>query len=498
MFRFFHVAFLLLRYFFTFYFPLKVTSATKPKLLRNFLEDAGGAFIKFGQLLALRVDILPAEYFLELIDLYDNIKPFSYNLVKQTINYELGSPPDKIFSYFEKEPFASASFGQVHAAKVKNEKVIVKVQRPGIENIIDVDFFIIDILSFIGDLFFKIEALPWRDFAKEFKSWTRKELDYRIEAGNAQLIFDNVSKVHDSLIVIPKTYHYFTAKKVLVQEYIDGIPLSRVLRGLKDKRLTAEKLKKLGVDIKKAPKILVSEMMREYFFDGMYHADPHPGNILLLQNGRIGIIDFGIIGESSPKREAFYQFVKAGGESFYDESSYEKIGYYFLEFASDSLQQIIRSVLPADLDDSYLEQFYHLLANHFAITLKEMQMNIRRNLNTLKIDYTIMLIQGIKYAQRFQIKLPKQMIVFIRALSIIGFLAKQMDYNFNAGNLILEFCKKHPVDSIPPYVAENSYKRMNREEAIDRLNSWLAYLIEIDPKLYHIVNKFISQYNRTK
>lgn len=455
------------------------------------MEDAGGAFIKFGQLLALRVDILPKEYFLELINLYDNVKPFSYPEVEQIINYELGTTPDKIFSYFEKKPFASASFGQVHAAKVKDENVIVKVQRPKIRNIIGVDFFIIDILSFFADLFFKIEVLPWKEFAKEFKTWTLKELDYQIEAENAQKIYDNTAKIHNLNIVIPKTYHRLTTKKVLVQEYIDGIPLSRLLRGLKDDRLTSEQLVNMGINIRKAPITLVTELMREYFFDGFFHADPHPGNILLLEDDKIALIDFGIVGEAAPKRESFMKFVLAGAENKYD-----KVGYHFLEFAGDSLKQIIGSVLPVNIEQSYLDNFYQLLASHFADTAKDIEMTMKKDLEVMKIDYTVMFIQMLKYAARYRIKLPKQMIVFIRALSIIGFLGKELDYKFYLTDIILNFFKKYPISSIPKtYVAESPYKRLNREEALDLLNDWFAYLIEIDPKLYQLVNNYISKYN---
>jgi len=492
MFRFFYIIFLLARYLILVFLPFShIGKLQKPQLLKKFLEDAGGAFIKFGQLLALRVDILPKEYFLELINLYDNVKPFPYPEVEQIINYELGATPDKVFSYFEKKPFASASFGQVHAAKLKDESVIVKVQRPQIRSTIGVDFCIIDILSFFADLFFKIEALPWKEFAREFKMWTLKELDYQIEAENAQKIYDNTAKNKNLNIVIPKTYHRFTTKKVLVQEYIDGIPLSRLLRGLKDGRLTPKQLMNMGINIRKVPVTLVTELMREYFFDGFFHADPHPGNILLLEDDKIALIDFGIVGEAAPKRESFMKFVLAGAESKYD-----KVGYHFLEFAGDSLKQMIGSVLPVNIEQSYLDNFYQLLAGHFADTAKDIEMTMKKDLEVMKIDYTVMFIQMLKYAARYRIKLPKQMIVFIRALSIIGFLGKELDYKFYLTDIILNFCKKYPINSIPrTYVAESLYKRLNREEALDLLNDWFAYLMEIDPKLYQLVNNYISKYN---
>lgn len=459
--------------------------------MRGFFEEAGGAFIKFGQLLALRVDVLPKEYSLEMIDLFDHVPPFSYQEVERVFLYELGVTPDKIFPYFEKEPFASASFGQVHAAKLSdNEKVIVKIQRPDIREKVGVDFFIIDILSFIADLFLKIEALPWREFAKEFKDWTKRELDYQIEAENTQRIYDNVATVPGLDVVIPKTYHRYTTKKILVQEYIDGVPLSRVLKEIKREKLTVEQLRKMGIDIKKAPRIVLTEMMRQYFFDGFFHADPHPGNILLLENGKVGLIDFGIVGEAAPKRQAFMKFIKAGAENKYDQA-----GYYFLEFAGSDLEQIISSVLPATVSQKQVDDFMASLADHFSQYCKKIETQMKKDLEVMKIDYTIMALQMLKFAQRYQIKLPKQMAVFIKALSIISFLAKEIDYKFYLTDIILHFCKKYPVETIPKKeISVSPYKRINREEAIDRFNNWLAYLLEIDQKLYQLVENYMSSY----
>ena len=137
-----------------------------------------------------------------------------------------------------------------------------------------------------------------------------------------------------------------------------------------------------------------------------------------------------------------------------------------------------------------------ILTNHFVEYEKQMEMQIRKDLEVMKIDYTTMILQTLKFVHRYQIKLPKQMVVFIRTLSIMGFLAKEMDYNFNASQTIINFFKKYPENKLPALDSVViPYKRMNREEAIDRLNNWLAYLVEIDPKLYQLVNNYVTQYN---
>lgn len=491
MFRFFYIVFLFSRYLFYYFSPgLSKKSKNKFKNLKKFFEEAGGAFVKFGQILALRVDVLSKEYTLEMIDLFDHVRPFPYEEVEKIFKLDLGTTPQKIFVYFEKEPFASASFGQVHAAKLSSgEKVIVKVQRPGIKDQIYVDFFIIDIFSFLADIFFKIEALPWREFAKEFKNWTLRELDYQIEAENTQKIYDNTSSIPNLNIVIPKTFHRYTTKRILVQEYIDGIPLSRILKEIKGNKLTVKDLKNMGVDIINAPKTLISEMARQYFFDGFFHADPHPGNILLLEGGKIGLIDFGITGEAAPYRYEFAKFVKSGTEQ-----QYKKVGYYFLGFAGEDLKQIINSAFPASLDQKYIDGLLNILASHFDLYAKKIKSKTSEDLKVMKKDYAVMVLESIKFTQRYNIKIPKQMITFIRALSIIGFLAKEIDYEFRLTDVLKNFFQKYDEDTLIKRDTTIPYRRMNREEAIERLNNWLSYLLETDPTLYKQIDKYMSKY----
>ena len=412
---------------------------------------------------------------------------------------ELGVFPEQIFKYFEKEPFASASFAQVHGARLQNgQTVVVKIQRPEVMGKINVDFFLIDFLSVIADLFFKIEALPWREFSKEFRIWTKKELDYQLEAENMEKIYNNLvhNKVTD--VIIPKTYHRISTKKILVQDYIDGIPLSRALREIRQGNLNAEKLKKMGIDIKKTPTTMVMELMREYFVDGFFHADPHPGNILLLKDGKIGLIDFGIVGVSVPKRQAFMKFFLAAAKTKYEKNqkNYEDFAYYAFQFSGDKIEQIISSVLPANLDQDQLDGFMKMFVKHFLERFKKVESQIRKDLGVMKTDHTTMLLQMLKFTARYQVRLPKQMAVFIRAMSIISFLAKEMDDDFDASGIVIRFFQKYPENQLEKIDNDTvPYRRMNREEAIEALNNWLTYLFETDSSLYQLVNNYVSKYN---
>ena len=311
-------------------------------------------------------------------------------------------------------------------------------------------------------------------------------------------IYNNLVRNKVTDVVIPKTYHRISTKKILVQDYIDGIPLSRALREIRQGNLNAEKLKKMGINIKKTPTTMIMELMREYFVDGFFHADPHPGNIMLLKDGKIGLIDFGIVGVSAPKRQAFRKFILAAAKTKYEisQKNYEDFAYYAFQFSGDKIEQIISSVLPASLNQDKLNGFMKMFVKHFLERFKKIESQIRKNLGIMKIDHTTILLQMLKFTARYQVKLPKQMVVFIRAMSIISFLAKEMDDDFDASGTVIKFFQKYPESQLEKIDVDNiPYRRMNREEAIDALNNWLTYLFELDPKLYQLVNNYVSKYN---
>lgn len=438
----------------------------------------------------MRIDALSKEYVLELLNLLDNLKPFPYRQVQTIFLQELGAAPEKLFKDFQKEPFAAASFGQVHAAKLDDNTIVaVKVMRPGIEEDVLVDFIFVDLLAFFADIFFNIKALPWKEFAQEFKRWTKQEIDYQIEAENAEKLYKGISK--DSLLVLPKTYHHFSTRKILIQEYIEGIPLSRVLRGLKDGRLDAKKLLQMGIDIKKTPRTLVFEIFKQYFLLGFFHADPHPGNILLLQNDRIGLVDFGIMGEAiTHNKTSFVNWVNSTANM-----DFEKATYHFANFSAGNIKRVIASALPANVDQEKIDEFMDILARHFSKTVNAIVSENRKELELMNTDYTIVFFKILKASESFNVKLPKEATIFIRALSIIGFLAKEMDYEFKLVDETRKFLKHHPLDTLIKDDIPQPFKRINHERALEELNNWLTFLVEKDPALYHLVNNYIGRYN---
>ncbi|MBI2673537.1 AarF/ABC1/UbiB kinase family protein [Candidatus Woesearchaeota archaeon] len=251
--------------------------------LRKAMEDLGGTFIKFGQLLSIRPDLVPEEYCEEFAKLQDSVKPFPYNQVKEVIEREFKRPIHKIFAHFEKEPVAAASVGQVHIAKLRSgETVAVKAQRPKIDELFESD---IDILYYFANLAEK-HIPELKDYSpvaivNEFENYTKKELDYNIEAKNIDIFYKNF---HDSKsIKIPKVFWEYTGKKVLTMEYIDGIRI--------------DKFKATKAEKKRILEILLNSFIKQILKDGFFHGDPHPGNIFILNNHRIAFLDFGIVGQ---------------------------------------------------------------------------------------------------------------------------------------------------------------------------------------------------------
>lgn len=491
MLRFFYLLLVFQKYFWLYVLKkMGVYKKTNPRFLRNFFEEAGGSFIKFGQLLALRVDVLPKEYSEEMFDLMDNVKPYSYDLVLATFLEELGVRPEELFKRFEKEPFAAASFGQVHGAKLKDGSVVVvKVMRPGIEDDVAVDFILLDFFATVVTFLYPFKALDWHEFANEFKKWTKKELDYRIEAENAERMYKNTRGVKS--VAIPKTYHNLTTKRIIVQEYIEGFPLTRILRGLKDGRLTKEKLLKLGIDLEKIPNLLTQEVLREYFVYQFFHGDLHPGNIILKPGNIIGMVDFGIMGVAVSQNSAsFIRGMKATADM-----DFEGAIYYMADFSGTELKQIVLSAFPANIDPSRVDEFIRILARHFASTASSIVNQSNASLKELKKDYSKVLIEIIKAGEHYKAKLPGEAAMFIRVISMLGILCKQLDPKYVITKETVRFFDNYPIEQFINKDLEAPVQRISRGRALEKLGSWLMLLAEKQPATYQVVKDYLSKYN---
>lgn len=263
----------------------RVEKLTRSERLRMALEELGPTFVKMGQILSSRPDLIPVEFIEELSKLQDSVPPFPLSQVREIIEAELASPIDEIFQKFEESPLAAASIGQVHRAQLKNgEDVIVKVQRPGIRATIEVD---LEILLHLATLIERhIEELeihrPTR-VVEEFASSLEKEIDYTIEASNAERFARQF--IGSSSVYVPQIFMETTTKQVLTMEYVDGIKASEIDK-LDSEGLDRSIIASRGADL----------ILEQVFKHGFFHADPHPGNVFIMPDNVICYLDFGMMG----------------------------------------------------------------------------------------------------------------------------------------------------------------------------------------------------------
>ncbi|MGO9750643.1 MAG: ABC1 kinase family protein [Solirubrobacteraceae bacterium] len=281
-------------------FPeLKLTrrrSMPRPARLRLALEELGATWIKLGQALALRFDILPSSYCYELFQLFNEVKPFPFAAVQQIIRSEFGRDVHEVFSWFDPEPFAAASIGQVHRATLPSgESVAVKVQRPGIEGLVSMDLQLMYRMAFLPDLMRLFGGTRTRDVIDEFARWLDDELDYVTEAMNAYTLRENAR--FDPIEYNPKVWLAYSTERVLTLEFLDGTPVSDILTDLRrDRGECVARLREQGCDLDQVAANIVWNFLNQVYVIGFFHADLHPANLFVLPGSRIGYVDFGIAG----------------------------------------------------------------------------------------------------------------------------------------------------------------------------------------------------------
>ncbi len=264
-------------------------SAPRGVRLRMALEELGPIFVKFGQLLSTRRDLMPPDIADELALLQDRVPPFDSELAIAQITRSLGAHPEQLFASFERMPVASASIAQVHFATLKNgRQVAVKVLRPGMKKLIDEDIALMQVAaSLIERLWGESRRLKPREVVAEFDKHLHDELDLMREAANASQLRRNFA--NSTLLLVPEMFWDYCSSNVIVMERMHGIPVSQI------DRLAAE-----GVDLKKLSSDGVEIFFTQVFRDGFFHADMHPGNILVSVDpatfGRYIALDFGIVG----------------------------------------------------------------------------------------------------------------------------------------------------------------------------------------------------------
>jgi predicted unusual protein kinase regulating ubiquinone biosynthesis (AarF/ABC1/UbiB family) len=254
------------------------------------LERLGPTFIKLGQVLSVRPDLLPAEYADKLARLQDDVAPFPFEEVERIVNSELGLRISKAFAEFEPTPIAAASLGQVHRARLRDgRQVAVKVQRPGIHETIADDLEALEeIADWIDEHTDFGRAHHLREFLDEFRKSLLRELDYRREAQNLVTIRTNLEEFE--LIVMPAPVDDYTTSRVLTMDYIDGVKITKL-----------SNVAKLELPGKELADELFRAYLNQILIDGFFHADPHPGNVFVTRDKRIALLDLGMVAYIPPQ-----------------------------------------------------------------------------------------------------------------------------------------------------------------------------------------------------
>ncbi len=361
-----------------------------PIRLRRMMEELNGTFIKLGQLLSLRPDLIPKEYAKEFSKLQDHVPPFSYDEVVSTIESELKSKLKDVFLKFEKIPIASASIGQVHKAWLKNgKKVAVKVMRPKVEETFEID---VKILYHIAELLEKhypeLREYELSRIVKEFERYTINELDYIKEAKNLEAFYNNFKS--DRHIIIPKVYHNFTTKRVLVMEFIDGYRIDKVENSAAKRN---------------AVRLAMDSVLKQIFELRYFHADPHPGNIFIMNGGKIAFLDLGIVGRISEE------------EMYHAENLFLSLSYGDRNLLADSLinlgfvdKNINKEQFKRDLSE-HLREYYDIKLYQFRIS---------------EFLYDLLAI-----TRKYKIKLIPDFVLLIKAAATLEGFVREMDPEFN-------------------------------------------------------------------
>ncbi|HBQ25958.1 MAG TPA: hypothetical protein DD791_06160 [Syntrophomonas sp.] len=385
--------------------------------LRQAMVELGPTFIKLGQMLSTRPDMLPPPYIEALETLQDKVEPLPYELVlKQLIN-EIGHP-ELVFEEFDPQPLAAASIGQVHRARLKSgEEVIIKIQRPGIEKKVESDLEILKRLARISEKRSnEARRIGIAAMIEEYSRLLLRELDYAREARNTERVYNNFKD--DTRVVIPQVYWEYTTPRVLTQEFIAGVKLSDI-----------EEIDRRGWSRRKISRLGTEVFLSQILLHGFFQADPHPGNMLVVDEDKIAFIDFGEIGYLTERRLIYL------GELLL---SLNKGDIYK---AMATLQDIGIIDKLTDTDDFY-EDFVDLVKNVSSTSIGNLDMR------KIRKDY-------LELAYRYQLRMPAYLTALMKALITVEGVGKKLDPDFNFSEVARPLAMKVYTERMKP---ANAYK----------------------------------------
>ncbi|MCD5401540.1 AarF/ABC1/UbiB kinase family protein, partial [candidate division NPL-UPA2 bacterium] len=361
---------------------------------RMVLEELGPTFIKLGQILSARSDLIPPDFLREFSKLQDEVPPFSFPEAKEVIEGQFGLPLEQLFSHLEENPLAAASIAQVYRASLPDgREVIVKVQRPGIAPKIKADLNILLFLAPLAERHIP-RSRPYSPvrIAEEFATTLRRELDFTTEANYTDRFYRNFEE--DDTVRIPQVYWDLTGERVLTLEMIEGIKINDL-----------EALDRAGLDRKKIALRGVNLFLRQIFEHGFFHADPHPGNFLVLDNEVIGLVDFGIVGRL-------------------DEETLRSIANMLISLISHDLDRLGNEFINLSLSSeefdrrSFKADLLEFVDSYFGLPLKCIR--AENFINDM-----------LRLAGKHGIRVPHDFVLLGKTVFIIGGIGRELDPDFD-------------------------------------------------------------------
>lgn len=386
--------------------------------IKKRVQELQGLFIKMGQLISNLSNALPAEFRAPLEELQDKIKAKPYEEVEQTLLTELGEKPSDLFTSFERTPLAAASIGQVHRAKIGMEEVVVKVQHANIETIAQADLAILKNLVKLHAFFMNMKGLE--HMYGQVQQMVKEELDYQQEATSMQRIARNLEAVPELRVKIPKVFDEHTTKKVLVSSFCEGTNIGQL-----------EKLKSWNLDLENLAARLLELYCKMILVDGFYHADPHPGNILVNKEGKIILLDFGAVAKVSDKmKKAIPELIEAVVRNDTEATviALKKMGFLGSDKAAqryvEQLVNIFKDFLQEEVElDGLNFQNVQLKSGLFSFTKLLNKIDLREISNSIQI--------------------PKEYILLNRALVLLLGNSFQLAPELDTLGVVKPYLKKH-------------------------------------------------------
>jgi ubiquinone biosynthesis protein len=388
--------------------------SSRGQRLRAMFDELGPTFVKFGQLLSTRPDVVPPDIVFELKALQDDVTPFPYEDVEQVVREDLGLTLEQLFLEFDREPVAAASIGQVHRAVLPNGKrVVVKVQRPDAPRQIEAD---IELLYQAARLVReRVRALQFIDtvaLVDEFSRAIRQELDYRTEARNAETFHRNFAG--DPHVRIPKVHWSYSRARVLTLERLDGVHL----RDLDTSRYTLEERRRLAY-------LIAEAWMTMIFRHGFFHADPHPSNIMVLeQSDQVGLVDFGIAGKLS-------------------DADMSKLTGLFVDAVNERIEALPKRLAalgvkyPREREEEFVAELRDVYYRYYGASLAE-------------IDPLQLIREAFSVIYRMHLELPTRFILLDRAIATLGSVGMELYPDFNVFEVAKPYARELVIERFTP------------------------------------------------